>query len=180
MDLRKTSTEIAAEAGCSPCTVRNRLREIGVPLRNRGMMVGGKHSEETKRKIGDAHRGRIWGEGFRRKISESRMGRFTGPDNSNWRGGKSFEPYPIEFNAVLKRSIRERDNHTCQLCRAPGRCVHHLDYDKSNCDSMNLITLCRRCHSKVNGNRDYWSYHFGIYQEIRSEIRKVQLEVANV
>lgn len=60
----------------------------------------------------------------------------------------------------VRDAIRERDQHTCQLCGAlpstTAHAVHHIDYDKDNCDPDNLITLCRVCHSKTNYNREAW------------------------
>ena len=76
----------------------------------------------------------------------------TGENHPNWEGGSSFEPYPIEFNALLRRKIRKRDNYTCQLC---GRQqeelghkldIHHIDHNKTNNSPSNLISLCRSCH----------------------------------
>lgn len=79
-----------------------------------------------------------------------------GKNNPHWQGGTSFEPYPPEFNDILKRKIRRRDNHTCAISGEPGRDVHHIDYDKTNCLPRNLITLCASCHGKTNTNRKYW------------------------
>jgi len=85
-------------------------------------------------------------------------------ETPNWRGGLSFEPYGIEFNNDLKQEIRERDDFHCQLCGTKQgeiqHDVHHIDYDKSNNDEQNLISLCRSCHTKTNGNRDYWIQFF--------------------
>lgn len=84
--------------------------------------------------------------------------------NPNWRGGSSFEPYPTDFNSELKLRIRERDSFICQECGEPedGKSlhVHHIDYDKMNCEERNLITLCEICHTKTNFNREYWQTHF--------------------
>jgi len=80
----------------------------------------------------------------------------------NWQGGKSFEPYSLKWTKELKETIRQRDNHTCRLCGVKwikGNrkfIVHHIDYDKKNCDLDNLITLCLNCHLKTNFKRDYW------------------------
>jgi len=78
--------------------------------------------------------------------------------------------YPINFDESLKRKIRLRDNYTCQLCGIYQRDylklhlgqlgIHHIDYNKQNCDEDNLITLCHKCNSKVNFNRDYWFAYF--------------------
>lgn len=37
---------------------------------------------------------------------------------------------------------------------------HPIDYNKKNCDPINLITLCLECHGKTNYKRDYWIEFF--------------------
>jgi hypothetical protein len=64
--------------------------------------------------------------------------------------------YSINWTDTLKKAIRERDHYVCQLCLKNGWVVHHIDYDKKNCDPKNLITLCRKCHAKTNYNRNIW------------------------
>lgn len=89
-----------------------------------------------------------------------------GTRNPNWKGGLSFEPYTAEFTPRLKRAIRERDGHVCQLCGGtrPQRRrvlhVHHIDYDKANCSEANLITLCGGCNARVNFTRGWWTLYF--------------------
>jgi len=76
---------------------------------------------------------------------------------------KSHFPYPDEFNDSLKKYIFLRDNGICQYCNTPvngNHSVHHIDYDKLNCDLDNLVLLCRSCHSKTNFNREYWKEFF--------------------
>lgn len=92
--------------------------------------------------------------------------RFMGKNHFNWRGGISKLPYPFDFNEKLRSLIRERDNHTCQLCgivQEKDGCkldVHHIDYVKENLDPKNLITLCRSCNAKVNFGRKVWTKFF--------------------
>jgi len=83
-----------------------------------------------------------------------------GPNHHNWKGGISFKPYSSEFNSRLKESILERDNYQCQSPDCWGTMpydltVHHIDYNKENCDPSNLITLCRSCNGRANKNRKY-------------------------
>lgn len=100
----------------------------------------------------------------RRTNSEARIGKecpaLQGENNPMWRGGVSFEPYSPEFNERLKRKIRKRDGYICQRCGKTQEqeleelnkklAVHHVDFDKENCDPSNLITLCASCNSKAN------------------------------
>lgn len=77
----------------------------------------------------------------------------------NWKGGVSNEPYPIEFDNVLKRRIRANYNYRCAVCGIQAKLlhIHHIDYRKDNINDDNLIPLCPPCHSRTNSNRDYWT-----------------------
>ena len=93
-----------------------------------------------------------------------------GENNSNWIDGRSFFPYSTEFNKPLKEQIRQRDNCVCQNCSRTQEeelkefecklAIHHVDYNKKNCEKTNLITLCKRCNTEVNCNREYWTRYF--------------------
>jgi 5-methylcytosine-specific restriction endonuclease McrA len=87
-----------------------------------------------------------------------------GSKHPNWQGGKSFESYSVDWQETLRRSIRERDKYICKICGLSqgdiAHDVHHIDYNKNNCDPNNLITLCHSCHSKTNYKRDYWKQYF--------------------
>jgi hypothetical protein len=105
-------------------------------------------SKEWKKKLSDSHKGQTSG-CFK-----------LGLLHPNWNGGTSFEPYTTDWTVTLKRSICERDNYICQVCSQYGNTVHHIDYDKKNCNPNNLITLCKSCHPKTNRNRDCWRKAF--------------------
>ena len=99
----------------------------------------------------------------RQKISDAKMGEgnamygLYGPQSPNWKGGYSHRDYrkgPIKFTEEVRVRIRDRDDYTCQECGEYGKDVHHIDYNKSNNDDLNLITLCHRCHMKTNGPKD--------------------------
>lgn len=110
------------------------------------------HTDESKKKIADNNRWRIYSEETKKKLSWA---------NCHFRRWwKSYELYTKKWTKELKNKIRERDFHTCQICGAKksenNLDVHHIDYDKKNSSSTNLITLCRKCHSKTtNWNRPY-------------------------
>lgn len=90
-------------------------------------------------------------------------------EHPNWHGGVSRDPWPFEFDEGLKERVRVRDQRRCRLCgeaegvkENDGRrlAVHHIDFDKDNCDIDNLISLCAECHSVVNHSRDYYRLVF--------------------
>lgn len=90
----------------------------------------------------------------------------SGANHHNWQGGISFEPYSQEFSNRLKQSIRLRDGYRCQICLRPQNelsknlHVHHIDYNKKNCEEDNLISLCSSCHVKTNKDRKGWQSVF--------------------
>ena len=133
------------------------LSHMGIPSPRRGKT----HSAIAKRRMSKSHTGLHHSEATRRQMSESHRGSKC----HLWRGGISFAPYSLDWTRALKQSIRERDANTCQLCgiiqvdEAPA--VHHIDYDKKNCDQVNLVSLCRSCHTKTTYNREFWT---GLFQ----------------
>ena len=92
--------------------------------------------------------------------------RLIGKNNPSWKGGKSFEPYGVEFNEKLKKKIRKRDKFRCQECfRHQNELkrklhVHHIDFDKKNSNENNLISLCTSCHNQTQFNRENWIGYF--------------------
>ncbi len=142
-------------------------------VENHKGMTGRKLSGENKRKIGEANKGRKMSDEQKLKLSIAHTGKKasaetikkrSGKNSSNWLGGKSFEPYSIDWTQTLRCSIRERDKYICRICGALQgdiiHNIHHIDYDKKNGNPDNLITLCRSCHSKTNINREYWQSFF--------------------
>ena len=105
------------------------------------------------------------------KVERDKFGKFIGKSmkgnkNPNWRGGISKLPYPFDFTEELKKSIRKRDNYTCQECKFTQEQLgynlhtHHIDYNKQNNNSINLISLCRNCHMQTNFKREDWIEYF--------------------
>jgi hypothetical protein len=108
----------------------------------------------------------------RKRLSELKKGKYLAENNPNWQGGISNNPYPLDWNNVLKDSIRLRDNFICQECGIHQDeldrklDIHHIDYDKNNLNPKNLISLCRKCHIKTNFNREEWiEYFMGVKNE---------------
>ena len=103
--------------------------------------------------------------------------RQRGENNSNWKGGISKNEYcPIWRDEEYKKSIRDRDNNECQNPNCWHTAdhlhlgVHHIDGDKKNCNPKNLISLCRSCNTRAEGNKDvsreWWQE---LYQYIMTE-----------
>lgn len=143
-------------------------------------------TEEVREKLSENMR-RRWEDGsfgdeeWRRKYSISMQERWADPDyhnshtgenHPNWKGGISDNPYPLDFNDILKETVRELDGYRCIRCgtgdNGQALSVHHIDYDKLNSDIQNLISLCRGCHTKTNYNRRFWQVVLGSAARRRS------------
>ncbi len=128
------------------------------PLRK----IGG-HSEKTKINLSNIRK--EWWTSIRNTpeydeliLKFRNIKRPTGKDSSNWIDGRSYIPYPKEFNSIRKK-IREHYNYQCQICgiiKFKRLDVHHIDSNKNNNNFLNLIPLCRDCHSKTKINREFW------------------------
>jgi hypothetical protein len=138
------------------------ISKKGVPTWNKGKTY-------KCPKIGEANSKRVVSEETRKKMSLFHTGLMVGEKNPMWKGGITYYPYSGKWTDTLRDSIRQRDDYTCQECginqdELKGRLkqldVHHIDYDKDNCNPLNLITLCRSCHTKTSINRDFWKNYF--------------------
>ena len=134
----------------------------GLQGANSGSFQKGEHrSFKTEFKKGNI-RPEEWKEKTRFKLIGRKRPEISGEKNPNWQGGISKKPYPFNFNKELKELIKKRDNYICQICnKNPIRLVvHHIDYNKKNCNPDNLITLCYTCHCRTNYKRKYWIKYF--------------------
>jgi hypothetical protein len=130
--------------------------KIKIRLSNKIKGVNHKGNPEVLKKWRE-NGGKVWNKGLKGFMK----GRIAKERNPNWKGGISYNPYPEDWTDILKRAIRKRDNYTCQICgKEPAICVHHIDYDKENCNLDNLITLCSSCHMKTSFKRNYWRQYF--------------------
>lgn len=109
-------------------------------------------SEESKQKLSESLTGhpalkQSPSEETRRKMSEANRGE----NHYAWKGGVR-EGYPKEYNRV-RDSVVQRDGEKCFLCGIPQSValldVHHVDGDRYNNELSNLLTLCRKCHRRI-------------------------------
>lgn len=88
-------------------------------------------------------------------------------------GISGWRHYPKEFKQV-RNTIRQRDNYKCKLCGVPEEecierlSVHHINYNKHDLRSENLISLCKSCHAKTGKNREEWIRYFDVKQFIEA------------
>jgi hypothetical protein len=120
-------------------------------------------SPEHAAKIRALRLGSTVGVETRKKISFA----FTGSKHPNWRGGISYEPYCVLFNDEFKERVRKFFGYICVECGKPQNGerlhIHHVNFDKQSCcnDTTPLfVPLCRSCHGRTQGNRQYWERHF--------------------
>jgi hypothetical protein len=100
----------------------------------------------------------------------AKLNRF-GSGNPSWKGGISCEPYcPVWTDREFKNDIKERDDYKCQnpdCWKTTNKLVlHHIDYDKKNCNPNNLITVCNSCNIRANKDREW---HTAWYQAIMNK-----------
>jgi hypothetical protein len=83
-----------------------------------------------------------------------------GPNAPSWNGGtKSLKYCNAWSDKEYKLEIVERDGKHCLNpdCWKTKKMIHihHIDYDKKNCNPNNLITLCASCNGRANIDRDW-------------------------
>jgi hypothetical protein len=105
------------------------------------------HSDITKLRMSEARLGKPFSDSH---INNLKLSCHRGIDHHMWRGGRSKTPYEDGFNIKLKAAIKKRDCYQCQLCKKKPSwtklIIHHIDFNKSNSNEKNLITLCKSCH----------------------------------
>jgi len=190
----ESTGEIAKVLGCTAGGVAARLRNAGIEMHGNERTQFKKGQPSPRRtQFDNAELERLYDElmsaravaevfgcseeavksalkrsGKMRNPSEAKKLLYSDPRNHpSWKGGGSFDPYPVGWNHKFKEVIRKRDEYTCVLCSKPeASCrrqlsVHHIDYDKENLDPGNLVSLCISCHLSTNTDREFWAEWLG-------------------
>ena len=122
---------------------------------------------EVREKISKLGLNRVISIETKMKMSQSRIG----DKNPNWRGGIKFNPYGSNWTETLRKAIRQRDNYQCRCCgkrqQRPKLDVHHINYDRTNNDPLNLVALCKSCHARTNFSRKLWITFFRSNAQMR-------------
>lgn len=141
---------------CKRHSINNGKFQKGITSWNKGKKGLLKHTEEWKKKQSEKMKGHLVSEETRKKIGGANKGkRYFGEKNPCWRGGIT----PINKKLrnsddfiLWRKSIFKRDNYTCKWCKQWGGKLHadHIKmwafYPKLRFDINNGQTLCHKCH----------------------------------
>jgi len=174
--------KVFCDCGCNQeIIIQRHHKYYGIPKYIKGHYWKGKHhTKDSIEKISNAKCGEnnsginnhFYGKHHSKdtieKMSKAKEGKYDGPNNPNWQGGISFEPYCPKFNDDKKEEIRNEYDRKCYICGKEEKdnitksgkfqrlSVHHIDADKEqgcNGKPWKLISLCIHCHSKVHNHK---------------------------
>jgi len=137
------------------------LAKLGKPCSRKGH---NKYNDLGYLKVSEYMRNRIVSKETREKSSKARLGKSTKKLGMRMFPESHYD-YSADFNRSLKKAIWTRDEYCCQTCykKINDRheiATHHIDYNKKNNSTDNLITLCKSCHSMTNYGREFWKRTF--------------------
>jgi len=157
----------------------NSERNIG----EKNPMWGKTRSEETRKKAGESIK-KKWADpehhakqaaAIRAVTSnpewQANVRRRSGESHPGYKGGVSKLNRGSGWGPGAKRRVKIRDNYTCIGCNKKESeldyplNIHHIDYDRYNHKLSNLVSLCRNCHARVNGDKENCKLFFLQYIE---------------
>lgn len=107
-----------------------------------------------------------------------------GNKSPSWKGGISYETYcPTWTDKEFKQAIRNRDNNTTYDIGYWWKgelSIHHIDYNKKNCNPDNLITVSTGMNSSANFDREWHTEWFQTLMKHRNKIKNLQNKKARV
>lgn len=143
-----STTQIAKELNCQTTIVSQWLKRHGIQARPVGSKAGWKFTDEGRRNLSEAKRGKCLGEA-----------------NPNWKGGSKPDPVRNRYQAkVWVKTVKERDCWTCVQCGAKDKLhAHHIKswklHPELRFDVDNGTTLCEHCHQAAHGFVFPWNRH---------------------
>lgn len=172
------TTLVAVRHDVSPQTVRRRLRSFGIHIRSTSEQ---RHCDRRHGRFFQSAalkaawvRGAFDTENYRQSLStrsqydrHGNLNPFFGKAHSSEtkdilrakainRTISGIGEYGDDWTDELRAKILERDNCQCQICGVTdGKLqVHHIDLDRTNNTSTNLLTLCASCHLAYHGRQE--------------------------
>lgn len=156
---------------------RNREAHLGKP----SPMKNKHHSNETKDKISKSRKGKYCGKNnhnYKKIGNKNPLYAIPKSDEhkilisctkqgikrNEWTGFLTKQSYCYLWTESFRELIRNRFYNKCYLCNKSKKnnnqklSVHHVNYDK-NClcnGGCEFVPLCKICHAKTNGNRQYY------------------------
>lgn len=151
-DEQKTMRQIAEEIGCSPVTVLNRLKTLGVETRRRGYVNTPESVVEHCRALGRSKRGQTIPEEVRKKISESKKTHKMGAKKIRKDGYISIY-YPDYPSSTKEGRVLE---HVYVMEQAIGRrlrkdeSIHHVNKIRTDNRIENLMLMTKSEHARLH------------------------------
>lgn len=163
LDDGKTIYDIAAEVGCSPRTVHQRLIKYGIPRRQGGFRVMPELQKQLRRdwwKKNPDHKpmsGKKHSLMTRETVSRNRQG----AKNANWKGGVTARARKLRATKEYrswKRAVISQAEGICQECGEPAALeAHHIiSIFKDFALALNLDNgkaVCNPCHGRLDGSQ---------------------------
>lgn len=150
----KTMRQIAEEVGCSPATVFNHIRRLGIEPRRRGYAEAPQSVVDHCRQLGLSRRGTKMAEESKKKLSEAK--KIHGPGHKKIRPdgyvaiyypdypGSRKDGYVMEHIYLVERLIGRR--------LLSDECVHHKNRVKNDNRIENLALMTKREHMSLHMN----------------------------